>query len=346
MKRLFQLHIFLLFFYTFPAWAGSGEAIGLATGSKTGTYIKIGRDIAKYVAQPVNLHLFVVESAGSTDNIMKLTDDTQNTLLAIVQSDVLHKLKSPESAPELQQIAAQLRLIYPLYNEAVHLLAKTEIQQFSDLSGKKVNIGKATSGTAMTANNLFELARVEPGERLDLDTDQALLKLLQGEIDAMVYVGAKPNGFLLEKMRTFEADDDLKPFLDGIHFVPLDNLASLSGEYVAETFSHEDYPIISNEVKTLALKALLITLDISSEKDSFHQQRCRQLGQLARALRQNFARLQTEGEAKDKWQQIDLNQTLDVWPPDECAHAKPKTASKELCEAILGKDAKECIQPQ
>ena len=44
----------------------------IVTASKTGTYIQIGQDLAKWVADPVGIDLEVLESKGSAENVQRM----------------------------------------------------------------------------------------------------------------------------------------------------------------------------------------------------------------------------------------------------------------------------------
>jgi TRAP-type uncharacterized transport system substrate-binding protein len=59
----------------------------MVTGSKTGTYIQFGNDIAG-VAKTVGLDILVKDSQGSIDNIKRI-NSKENATFGIVQSDVL-----------------------------------------------------------------------------------------------------------------------------------------------------------------------------------------------------------------------------------------------------------------
>ena len=102
-----------------PAMAEEADAkqIGMVTGSKTGTYIQFGNDIAG-VAKTVGLDILVKDSQGSIDNIRRI-NSKENATFGIVQSDVLGFLSRSEN-PEMRLVAGRLRLIFPFYNEEVH----------------------------------------------------------------------------------------------------------------------------------------------------------------------------------------------------------------------------------
>ncbi|MEO1561378.1 MAG: CHAT domain-containing protein, partial [Cyanobacteria bacterium J06632_19] len=64
---------------------------------------------------------------------------SSDTQLAIVQHDALFWM-SVQSSPEAQRVVQKTKMILPLYNEAVHVLARTSanIREFEDLEGKKI----------------------------------------------------------------------------------------------------------------------------------------------------------------------------------------------------------------
>ena len=101
------------------------KGIGMVTGSKTGTYIQFGRNIAE-VADEAGLEIIVKQSEGSMANIKRMVSK-ENAGLGIVQSDVLGFLKRSNDA-ETRRIASQLRLVFPFYNEEVHLFARRDIR--------------------------------------------------------------------------------------------------------------------------------------------------------------------------------------------------------------------------
>ena len=59
----------------------------IVTASERGTYIKIGRDLAQFVAPPADIRLEAVPSPGSAENVRLLRNEP-GVKLALVQSDV------------------------------------------------------------------------------------------------------------------------------------------------------------------------------------------------------------------------------------------------------------------
>src|SRR5438093_11492066 len=83
-------------------------------------------------------------------------------------------------------------MVFPLYNEEIHLLGKKGITDFDDLAGRRVAIGRDGSGTYLTARLLFKLTDVAPAEMVPIDTSEALTELKAGRVDAMFYVAGYP----------------------------------------------------------------------------------------------------------------------------------------------------------
>ena len=133
--------------------------------------------------------------------------------MGIVQSDVLAFVTRVQTDPVLRLIAKKTKLVFPLYNEEVHLLARREVTSFDDLADRRVAIGREGSGTYLTARLLFKVSEVAPKEMVLIDTDEALAELKAGRIDAMFYVAGAPVRLFADGV---SADD-------GLAFVPITN---------------------------------------------------------------------------------------------------------------------------
>jgi TRAP transporter TAXI family solute receptor len=310
------------------------EGIGMVTGSSTGIYIQFGQDIAK-VAQSVGLDILVKESEGSIDNIRRLVS-TENAALGIVQSDVLGFL-TRSTDPQVRRIASRLRLIFPFYNEEVHLLARTDIRRFEDLNGRRMVVGTQASGNWVTSSNLLRMVNVNPAELIELPPPEGVSAVLTGQADAMLYVVGKP-AKLFTAVLELQKDPRFGHLTKDIHFVPLTHPAILQ-EYLASTIGPNDYPWSNETVSTVAVKAVLISFDFSSRKNAYYQQRCGDLGKLGGAIRENFAELQRTGHPK--WREVDLGQEVGIWKRDACSQMAtrvpqqaPQTAD-DLLKAIV-----------
>jgi len=297
------------------ASAQASEPVGMVTGSKTGTYIQFGKDIAR-VAAKHGLNIKVKESQGSLSNIERM-NSRENAAFGIVQSDVLGILYVNQP-----KVAKNLRMVYPLYNEEVHLLARKEIRSFSDLQGKRVATGTKGSGNWLTLANLLHKMKVKPAAKItDMKPLDAVIAVLEGKIDAMIYVSGKPLK-LFKKLEQLKKNPKFSRLMEDVHFVPLNDPEMLKEYYVASEIGPADYPWISNTVPTIAVKALLVSFDFSSRHNGYYQNRCGSLKTLASAIRENLGYLRANGHPK--WNAVDLDTAIGRWQRDTCAH--PQTS--------------------
>jgi uncharacterized protein len=306
----------------------TADVMGMVTGSQAGTYFEFGEEIAT-LAGKAGVPILVKESEGSIDNLRRLASP-ENAALGIVQSDVLGFVTRLHD-PETRRIAAALRLIFPFYNEEVHLLARKEIQRFEDLAGKRVVVGTRGSGNWLTATNLLLMVNVRPAERLELPPPEAVSAVLQGRADAMFYVAGKPVK-LFTTLGELQKEPQYADLAQGIHFVPLTHERMLR-EYVASTIGPNDYAWVEATVPTVAVKAALVSFDFSAQNTWYYRHRCQQLSILGKVIRANFPELQRTGHPK--WKEVNLNEELGIWKRDTCSQLTPRGGEIEKEEDLL-----------
>jgi TRAP transporter TAXI family solute receptor len=203
-------------------------------------------------------------------------------------------------------------MVFPLYNEEVHLLGKKGITDFDDLAGRRVAVGRDGSGTYLTARLLFKLSEVAPSEMVPIDTGEALAELKAGRIDAMFYVAGYPVKLLKEDVTD----------KDNLVLIPITNKSILEFYPQAEIPAGV-YPWQATAVNTAAVKAVLVSFD-------FRRRDCDNVGKFAQILSKNLDTLQKTGHAK--WKAVDLNYPLRGWEQYDCVRkylgkAAPATAA-------------------
>ena len=272
--------------------------MGIVTGNVTGTYIKIGEDIKK-IAEPSHISLQVFESAGSIQNVFDVRRK-RGIQLGIVQSDVLDYIRDISDDLELKTIAAKLAAVYPLYKEEVHVLGDLSLKTLQDLHGKRVAIGPQRSGTYLTAKTIFFQTGITPSKEVFLGGKEALDSLRRGEIDAMLYVAGAPATLFSENTT---ADDKFQ--LIGVDDKALDS-------YLTAVIPAGTYKWQESDVKTVAVKAVLITFSYAGEQ-------CQNVAKVAKIIHENKAWLDANGHPK--WREVNLDERLPKWPQYECVAA-------------------------
>ncbi len=300
---IFLLAAGLAVFFLFgSAAAVSAKPIqmGVVTGGPTGTYYQFGLDLQNLL-KPANIDLRVDNTNGSVENIYAVYQRPQ-TQLGIVQSDVLAFVSKVQTNPVLKGIAKKTKMVFPLYNEEIHLVGKPDILGFDYLTGRRVAIGKDGSGTFMTAELLFKVSGIEPAEKLTLGTSDALSELKKGNIDAMFYVAGYPVKLFTDNVMAE----------DGLSIIPITNKSILEF-YPPSEIPANAYSWQSTAVSTAAVKAVLVSYD-------FKQYHCRSVGQAAKLIYEKMDWLKENGHPK--WQSVDLNYPLKGWEQYDCVKSQ------------------------
>jgi TRAP transporter TAXI family solute receptor len=302
-----------------PANAADPFEKNIMTGGPKGTYIQIGRNIAA-LGEACGLKLNVVESAGSLENFIGVRQ-RRNTQFGIVQSDVLEYLKTYEANdPEIQEAVRGVRIMFPLYNEEVHLVARKEIASADDLAGKKVVIGEKDSGTFLTASLILDILRVEKAERIAASPADGLEKLLAGEVDAFFFVAGAPASLLV--------NDRLDP--EKYHLVKLDD-AALRQTYTPASIAAGTYPFVKEETALVAVKAVLMTYDYDRKRNAYHRQSCKAVADFSNLIITNLDELKETGHPK--WKTVDLTALPPGWQVGVCVKEGMALDYRTGCEA-------------
>ena len=276
----------------------------IVTASERGTYIQIGRDIAKFVAPAADIDLAVLPSAGSADNVRRLRSEP-GVKFAMVQSDVYQAFIDADKAgnAEAGALIRPLRVIMPLYFEEIYFIvrADAEINFVHEIKDSRINVGPLLSGTAMSATTLYRQMFDVPIAETHasyLGNEEALVKLTGDKsLDVVVVVAGQPARLLAEmkpeartlvKLLKFDATQP-------------ESRAALK-TYFAATVRAASYPnLLTEDLPGLAVKAYLVTYDYALGST------VGQLRKFARALCRNFATLQASGHPK--WREVEL-----AWP--------------------------------
>ena len=240
--------------FIFPAQA---KSLTIGTGSNGGVYIQLGKAICDVVRREMRgTKCSAVTSKGSIDNIIGIKKGTYD--LGIVQSDVqYHAVKGTGTFANIGAVKG----IYSLFSahpESLAVMARKDsgINGLSDIAGKRINIGKVTSGTNATMRLLFDAM----GLPLNSFPLVATLKVTDQynaicgrKVDLTAFLAGHPNGTLSKLIK-----------LCGIGFIPVsgaaaDRLISSNPYYVHALIPKEAYSGLTADVPTVGLIATVMT---------------------------------------------------------------------------------------
>lgn len=270
------------------------NTVGIISGGVAGTYVRIASDLAAVLDDPAKLRVLAIIGKGSVQNINDVLY-LRGIDIGIVQSDVFAYARRQNLHPGIDK---RVHFITKLYNEEIHLLARSEHRTVQDLAGKKVNFDNRGSGTFLTASVVFESlgVKVEP---TTFDQALALEKLKTGEIGALVYVAGKPTT-LFRDLRSE----------DGLHLMPIPLTPTMLETYLPSRFTADDYPRLvptGGAVDTLAVGAVMAVYNWEPGTDRFNK--------VVRFIDAFFGRFDEfkRPPRHAKWQEVNLAAQVPGW---------------------------------
>jgi uncharacterized protein len=268
--------------------------VELETGSSAGISVRIVEDLASIVNDGATRRVVPVVGQGSLGNIIDLKL-LRGIDMAIVPADVLDYAREQKLFPGMD---ATITYITKLYNEELHLLARSEIKSIADLANRKVNIDLRDSSTAITTKRLFDLMRLTVITAND-PQEVALEKLRNGEIAALAFVAGKPAPLF----HNLNGDQ-------GLHFLDFPFSSAVTERYVPTRLTAADYPGLvpqDRPVDTVAVGAVLIVANLQQAPERYRN--------VANFIDAFFTGLPTllEPGHHPKWQEVNLAAEVPGW---------------------------------
>jgi hypothetical protein len=176
----------------------------LATGPEQGAYAEFGKRYAELLkADGIKVELRTTQ--GSAENLKLLRDPASGVDLAFVQGGADRK-HGPEEDADAGLVSLGSMFYEPVwvfYREDARrrLLGETPFESLSQLPGWRINIGPPGSGIAVLTEKLIESNHLEahPPELARLALTPGVVELLEGPLDAMVFVSA-PESLMVQML--------------------------------------------------------------------------------------------------------------------------------------------------
>ena len=253
--------------------------------------------------RPDGLRILPVLGVGGLQNLKDVLF-LKGIDMGVVDEDNMRFLKARD--PRLYgNIEQRVHYITKLYNSEFQILARNEIKTYDDLRGKKVNFNLKDSQTEVSANFVFEKLKLDV-VRSNYDNDEAIQKVKNGELAAMIILTGAPQAALAK----LKAED-------GVHFLALDkdqlpnyDLKPIFDYYLPAELTHEMYPNLipqGTTVPTFANRALLAAYTWPESSPRYHK--------LAKFVREFFGKIdQFHDPARHpKWKEVSLSAEIPGW---------------------------------
>lgn len=257
-----------LCFSLLPAVA-PGQLTRIGTGDITGVYYPVGGQLSllfnnRMMQNDHNVLIFTPKlSGGSAENIKELLNE--ETDFALVQSNVASEAyRDADSNNAIDKKGKSLRALFSLYPEYFTVVARksANIVKFSDLKGKKVNIGTDNSGSQLDVKRIFsalDLPDYYFKKRYHYSPDEAITALCYGDIDAVIMTVGHPSSNFLRMIGQCDAS------LVSLSPAQVKTITQKHPFYRSVTLSGNVYAGQS-AIETVGLYSLFITRENQSEK--------------------------------------------------------------------------------
>ena len=280
-------------------------AVSIMVSGLTCTCARFAEDIRNVVndLRPGGLRVLPVLGVGGLQNLKDVLF-LRGMDMGVVDVDHLTvmKRKDPVLYANIEQ---RVHYITKLYNSEFHVVARNDIQNYNDLRGKKVNFNLKDSGSDVTADNIFNMLGLDV-ERSYYDNDEAIKKLVAGEISAMIVLTGAPQAALAKLKQQ-----------DGVRFLPLDEgsipqqiATKLFSDYLPATLTHELYPNLippGQTVPTVANRSLLAVYAWPEDTERYRK--------IAKFVQKFFDGIDKfhDGSRHPKWKEISLSAEIPGW---------------------------------
>ena len=235
------------------------QFVSIGTGGVTGVYYPTGGAICRLVnknRKKTGIRCSVESTGGSVFNINAIRQGELE--MGVAQSDWQYHAYNGTSKFEDAGPFKELRAVFSVHAEPGTLIVRADsgIKNFSDLKGKRVNVGEPGSGTVATYSVLeeaFGMKRSDLKLASELKSSEAPAALCDNKIDAFFILVGHPAGMVKEATSTC----DVK--IADIHGPAADKLIKDNSFYRYASIPADMYTSNPTAVKTMGVGATFVS---------------------------------------------------------------------------------------
>lgn len=248
------------------AIAAEKQFVSIGTGGVTGVYYPTGGAICRLVnknRKETGIRCSVESTGGSVFNINAIRQGELE--MGVAQSDwQFHAYNGTSKFADAGKFE-KLRAVFSVHAEPGTLVVRADsgIKNFSDLKGKRVNVGEPGSGTVATYSIIeeaFGMKREDLKLASELKSSEAPQALCDNKIDAFFILVGHPAGMVKETTTTCDAK------IANIHGPAVDGLVKDNPFYRYASVPADMYNGNPNAAKTMGVGATFVSSsDVSEE---------------------------------------------------------------------------------
>ncbi len=241
------------------------QFIAIGTGGPTGVYFVVGNAICRMVHKEAaegrdegrqhGIRCAAPSTGGSIYNINSIRQGELE--FGVAQSDWQYHAFNGTSRFE-ENPFPEIRAVFSVHPEPFQILAGKDsgIQSWSDLEGKRVNIGNPGSGQRGTFEVLMEAHGIDEswfGQTTELTSTEQSGALCDGNIDAYGYTVGVPNSGVAQ------AADGCGAYIVDLETDAVKKLVNDNPFYAFTTIPQDTYSSLTKDVTTFGVMATFVT---------------------------------------------------------------------------------------
>ncbi len=235
------------------------QFVSIGTGGVTGVYYPTGGAICRLVnknRKKTGIRCSVESTGGSVFNINAIRSGELE--MGVAQSDWQFHAYNGTSKFKKAGAFKDLRAVFSVHAEPATLVVRADsgIKNFSDLKGKRMNVGQPGSGTVATYDVLekaFGMTRKDLKLASELKASEMGQALCDNKIDAYFMVVGHPAGTIKETTTTCGAK------IADIHGPEVDKLVKDNSFYRYASIPEGMYKGTADAVKTMGVGATFVS---------------------------------------------------------------------------------------
>ncbi len=244
--------------------------ITIGTGGVTGVYYPTGGSICRLVNKNRKMHgirCSVESTGGSVYNLNTIRAGELD--MGVAQSDWQYHAYNGTSKFKDKGANKELRAVFSVHPEPFTVVARADsgIKNFTDLKGKRVNIGNPGSGQRGTMEVVMEAlgwTKADFSLASELKSAEQSKALCDNKIDAMVFTVGHPSGSIKEATTTCDT------VLVNVTGAAIDKLVADNDYYRTATIPGGMYRGNDNDTKTFGVGATFVS-STNASADTVYQ---------------------------------------------------------------------------
>ena len=242
---------------------GDNKTLSLLTGGTGGTYYPLGGSMAQIISDETDYNANAQSSGASAENMQALKNGEAD--IAFSQTDIASYALNGELMFKDNKVE-NVKAIGTLYPETIQIITTKDsgINSVEDLKGKTVSVGAPGSGVNANAQQILEIHGLSFNDikAQNLSFDESTDGIQSGSIDAAFITAGTPTA----AVESLSAQKEVKviPIADD----KIQELMEKYPYYAEDTVPKGTYKI-PEDVKTVAVKAMLVVRDDMPEDDVY-----------------------------------------------------------------------------